>query len=385
MGDSSHASGLQTNNVADSTDPGKLFVGGLSWQTTPESLKQYFQKFGELKECFIMCDPVTRRSRGFGFVTFNSTDDSEKAVAADPHILDGKKIDPKKAFPKVPNSKYVTKTKKVFVGGIQHGTSEDDLREYFEKFGTVTEVVIMIDKITTRCRGFGFITFETEEAVDKCCDERYHIINSKRVECKKAQPKEVMFPPQGRGIYLGRGLISRPGYIYGRTDYSPVIGYFQPQFNPARTRFVSPTPPHTPAFMGHAYPGAMPGYGPGMDRRAIASYMTDYNNPLAMAAVPAGVARGRELSSSPTIPPQGQHDQFPDGYTHFASPIYSPFSASPSPNNPQHFRTPQINGTDTLQPVSAPGLPMGYNSLTVSSNNAYSNQVNQSYSQTQRF
>lgn len=239
----------------------------------------------------------------------------------------------------------------------------------------MTEVVIMIDKITTRCRGFGFITFETEEAVDKCCDERYHIINSKRVrftlplfhelklftrnqnaqfylflsahslsqvECKKAQPKEVMFPPQGRGIYLGRGLISRPGYIYGRTDYSPVIGYFQPQFNPARTRFVSPTPPRkfiyfsnvlknmklgdfltssnptpstdTPAFMGHAYPGAMPPYG-GMDRRAIASYMTDYNNPLAMAGVPAGVARGRELSSSPTIPPQGQHDQFSDGYS----------------------------------------------------------------------
>ena len=76
---------------------------------------------------------------------------------------------------------FVTKTKKVFVGGIQHGTSENDLKEYFEKFGDVTEVVIMFDKITTRCRGFGFVTFDNEDCVDKCCDERYHIINSKRV------------------------------------------------------------------------------------------------------------------------------------------------------------------------------------------------------------
>ena len=69
----------------------------------------------------------------------------------------------------------------MFVGGIQHGTSENDLKEYFGKFGEVTEVVIMFDKITTRCRGFGFVTFDNEDCVDKCCDERYHIINSKRV------------------------------------------------------------------------------------------------------------------------------------------------------------------------------------------------------------
>jgi len=376
MGDSA-----TTNGVPDTTtDPGKLFVGGLSWQTTPDSLKQYFQKFGELKECFIMCDPVTRRSRGFGFITFVNMEDSEKAVAVEPHILDGKKIDPKKAFPKVPNSKYVTKTKKVFVGGIQHGTSDDDLREYFGKFGAVTEVVIMIDKITTRCRGFGFITFDTEDSVDKCCDERYHIINSKRVECKKAQPKEVMFPPQGRGIYLGRGLLTRPGYVYSRADYSPVIGYFQPQFNPTRTRFVSPTPPRTrayyhgydaPAFVGPAY-GAMPA-SYGVDRRALTSapYLTDYNQ-LAMAAMP----RARELSSSPTIPAGGQPgaEGYTDGYTHFPSPMYSPFSASPSPSNPQHYRAGPDSG---LTANSANGLTMpAYNSLSVSSSGGYGNTVN---------
>ena len=40
-----------------------MFVGGLSWQTTPEGLKEYFSKFGEISEVMVMKDPTTRRSR----------------------------------------------------------------------------------------------------------------------------------------------------------------------------------------------------------------------------------------------------------------------------------------------------------------------------------
>ena len=40
-----------------------MFVGGLSWQTTPEGLKEYFSKFGEISEVMVMKDPATRRSR----------------------------------------------------------------------------------------------------------------------------------------------------------------------------------------------------------------------------------------------------------------------------------------------------------------------------------
>jgi RNA-binding protein Musashi len=52
-------------------DPGKMFIGGLSWQTTPESIREYFSIFGELAEVMVMKDPATRRSRGFGFITFS--------------------------------------------------------------------------------------------------------------------------------------------------------------------------------------------------------------------------------------------------------------------------------------------------------------------------
>jgi RNA-binding protein Musashi len=43
--------------------PGKLFVGGLSWQTTPEKLREYFGQFGTVTDVLVMKDPVTQASQ----------------------------------------------------------------------------------------------------------------------------------------------------------------------------------------------------------------------------------------------------------------------------------------------------------------------------------
>lgn len=70
-------------------DEGKMFVGGLNWETTDESLKNYFSQFGEVLDCTVMRDNVTGRSRGFGFLTFAEAK-SVTAVLAKEHFLDGK-------------------------------------------------------------------------------------------------------------------------------------------------------------------------------------------------------------------------------------------------------------------------------------------------------
>lgn len=52
----------------------KIFVGGLSWDTTQKRLEEYFGAYGRVIEALIMTDRETNKPRGFGFVTFETED-----------------------------------------------------------------------------------------------------------------------------------------------------------------------------------------------------------------------------------------------------------------------------------------------------------------------
>ena len=67
----------------------KLFVGGISWNTTEDGLKEYFSQIGEVEEVKIITDRMTGKSKGFGFVTYKNEEDAMKAI----ETLDGKELD----------------------------------------------------------------------------------------------------------------------------------------------------------------------------------------------------------------------------------------------------------------------------------------------------
>ncbi|XP_077555356.1 heterogeneous nuclear ribonucleoprotein 27C-like isoform X4 [Haemaphysalis longicornis] len=200
----------------DNEEQGKIFVGGLSWETTQDGLLSYFSRFGEVVDSVVMCNE-TGRSRGFGFVTFRDPSCVATVLAGGPHQLDGRTVDPKSCNPRSANragggggggggsfggrgGRTKGSTTKIFVGGLPATVTETDLHAFFSEYGKVTETLIMYDQEQRRSRGFGFVTFDSEDPVNQLTSQRYVDISGKQVECKRAEPKESRLPKVG-----GRG------------------------------------------------------------------------------------------------------------------------------------------------------------------------------------
>ncbi|XP_063900260.1 RNA-binding protein Musashi homolog 1-like [Zophobas morio] len=202
-----------------------MFIGGLAPYTNEAILKHAFEKFGEVNECMVLREPITRKPRGFGFITFKNPESIEKVMRASRIMVDGRAVDAKPAVPRqevnAVNAQKHKRTKKIFVGGLAATTTELQLKDHFSKFGDVQEVMIMYDSFTKRSRGFGFVTFHKEDAVEAVMKEGggWHHVDGKEVEVKRAVPK-TPFPSRFRDASRAGdvvGVRGRTGFMDHRT------------------------------------------------------------------------------------------------------------------------------------------------------------------------
>ncbi|CAO2821581.1 unnamed protein product [Amaranthus hypochondriacus] len=258
------------------SDQGKLFVGGISWETDEEKLKEYFGQYGDVYQANIMRDKTTGRPRGFGFVLFSDPSVVDR-VLQDKHTIDGRTVEAKRAMSREDQQNSGRgnnggrdvgggniRTKKIFVGGLPPTLTDEGFRQYFETYGSVTDVVIMYDQNTNRPRGFGFISFDNEDAVDRVLQNTFHDINGKQVEVKRALPKDANPGMGNRGG--GGGGYNSGG---GQNAYDNRMGsnrYMQGQnaggaFPPySSSGYGAAGYGYAPANAGMGY-GAYPGYG----------------------------------------------------------------------------------------------------------------------------
>ncbi|KAJ1966531.1 hypothetical protein GGI12_000029 [Dipsacomyces acuminosporus] len=253
-----------SGSKAINKDAGKLFVGGLSWETDESKLRDYFSKYGNIMECSIMRDQMSGRPRGFGFVSFDDPSGVDAVLQEPTHTLDGKVIDPKHAIPReqqsaqsggnagsgsnmMMNSAYAggnmaagqgaselpsdpiadMKGDKVFVGGLPPSATDADMNSGFAMFGNIIETKLMIDRETGRSRGYGFLQFDSDtaalEAVKAGNTGDGISIHGKRVDVKPAVHKKRTnaMPNMGMmgmpgynmmGMGAGYNMMGMPGY-----------------------------------------------------------------------------------------------------------------------------------------------------------------------------
>ncbi|XP_013117282.1 TAR DNA-binding protein 43 isoform X2 [Stomoxys calcitrans] len=156
-----------------------LIVLGLPWKTTEESLRAYFETFGEVLMAQIKKDVHSGQSKGFGFVRFGSYD-VQARVLSNRHSIDGRWCEVK-----VPNSKGAPNQIpcKVFVGRCTEDITAEDLKDYFSRFGEVTDVFI-----PRPFRAFSFVTFLDPEVASSLCGED-HIVKGVSLHVSSAAPK----------------------------------------------------------------------------------------------------------------------------------------------------------------------------------------------------
>merc|ERR1712180_270748 len=197
----------------------KMFVGGLNRETTEDAFFEYFGQYGNTVDKVIIKDPQTKISRGFGFITFDSSDAVENAFQSRPHVLDGKTLDVKRAMPREYNTSTAhAKITKLFVGGVGPDLTPEDLQEYIESrhptsVGTIDKIDFLKDKTTDQNKGFGFLECSSTDFADRLTiSEQQFMLKGKRMAIKKAEPKPgeggAVGPERGRG---GDGFSGRGG------------------------------------------------------------------------------------------------------------------------------------------------------------------------------
>lgn len=171
----------------------KVFVGGLSWNTDDRMLFEHFAQYGDVYEAYVAVS-ADKTPRGFGFVSFCRPEVADRVCSLN-HTIDDRpvrgsservfqklavffvytcvslpQVEVKKAVPKDAMGTVKTppgEQRKLFIGGLAPATQTSDLFDYFSRYGHVDDAVVMLDHVTKRPRGFGFVTFSSPACARK--------------------------------------------------------------------------------------------------------------------------------------------------------------------------------------------------------------------------
>ncbi|KAI0256812.1 polyadenylate binding protein [Lactifluus subvellereus] len=303
-----------------------LYVKNIDPEVTQDEFVELFERYGTVTSAIIQFDDEGR-SKGFGFVNFETHDEAQAAVD---HLHDfeykSRKLFVSRAQKKAEREDELRKTYEaakqekmskyqgvnLYIKNLEDDIDDEKLRAEFEPFGTITSCKVMCDEKGTS-KGFGFVCFSSpDEATKAVAEMNNKIIGTKPLYVSLAQRRDVRRQQlesqiaQRNQIRLQQAAAAGlpGGYINGPMYYPPGPGAYPPQGGRGMMGYAQPGMP-IPAPYGQAPPQGysnMPGYPRGAPRPPIPRESAPANQP----GIPR--ATGGPTASGPPVPrpgPQG--------------------------------------------------------------------------------
>ncbi|GMH25566.1 hypothetical protein Nepgr_027409 [Nepenthes gracilis] len=223
----------------------KLFIRGLGWETTSDSLRSLFAAFGELEEAVVILDKNTGKSKGYGFVTYKHIDGAFLALKEPSKKIDGRVAVAQLASAGIsgvpnnnPGATVDVSLRKIYVGNVPYDMPAERLLSHFSAYGEIEEGPLGFDKQTGKSKGFALFVYKLPEAAQAALVEPMKNIEGRQLVCKLASegkkgkpgPGPAGGPMQGQGP-TGDGMGMQPGGpvqgSYAGVGGMPPYGGFQ--------------------------------------------------------------------------------------------------------------------------------------------------------------
>ncbi|XP_020592841.1 UBP1-associated protein 2C-like [Phalaenopsis equestris] len=205
----------------------KLFVRGLAWETTSETLCAAFSMHGEIEEGAVIVDKATGKSRGFGFITYKNLESTQKALEEPSKLIDGRLVVCNLACEGLSSATVSADLalRKIYVGGLSPDTSTEELLNFFGRHGEIEEGSVAYDKETNVSRGFGFVTYKTTESAKKAMGDTKKMLGGRSITVKLAfiQHKGRLMQPQVLPIAIPISSKSQNKRSRASVTYAPYV------------------------------------------------------------------------------------------------------------------------------------------------------------------
>ena len=171
----------------------KIFIHGLGWDTTAETLTSVFGKYGEIEDCKAVTDRVSGKSKGYAFILFKHRSGARKALKQPQKQIGNRTTScqlaaagPVPAPPPLtpPVSEYTQR--KIFVSNVSADIEPDKLLQYFKQFGEIEDGPLGIDKQTGKPKGFALFVYKSVESARKALEEPHKNFEGFTLHCQRA-------------------------------------------------------------------------------------------------------------------------------------------------------------------------------------------------------